>query len=94
MALKVNCTLCIISQSNSEPVLTLINRNNRQASSQIDRQTHSQTDTHSQRDRKTDKRTIRKRDRQTGKVCKLSYLHAISGNISIIIITFNRVMFG
>lgn len=81
-------------------MLTLINRNNRQASSQIDRQTHSQTDTHSQidthsqTDRKTDRRTIRKRDRQTGKVCKLSYLHAISGNISIIIITFNRVMFG
>lgn len=45
MALKVNCTLCIISQSNSEPMLTLINRNNRQASSQIGRQTDRQTNT-------------------------------------------------
>ena len=51
MALKVNCTLCIISQSNSEAMLTLVNRNNRQASSQIDRQTNTQPNRHTQPDR-------------------------------------------
>ena len=49
MALKVNCTLCIISQSNNKPMLTLINRNNRQASSQIGRQTDRQTNTQPER---------------------------------------------